>query len=70
MRTTLQYLCISLVHLTTPTVLVERFYDSLDAEKGKYIIIFEDSGHLPMIEEKERYQELLINVVLKENQNK
>jgi hypothetical protein len=51
-------------------VLVERFYDSLDAEKGKYIIIFEDSGHLPMIEEKERYQELLINVVLKENQNK
>jgi pimeloyl-ACP methyl ester carboxylesterase len=56
--------------MTTPTVLVERFYDNLDAEKGKQLIIFEDSGHLPMIEEKERYQELLINVVLKDNQNK
>ncbi|MFX0087314.1 MAG: alpha/beta fold hydrolase [Candidatus Hodarchaeota archaeon] len=52
--------------ITTPTVLVEKFYDSLNAEKGKYLIIFENSGHLPMIEEKERYEELLITVVLKD----
>jgi pimeloyl-ACP methyl ester carboxylesterase len=56
--------------MSTPTVLVERFYDNLDAERGKKLIIFENSGHMPMIEEKERYQELLINAVLKESHNK
>ncbi|MHA2474935.1 MAG: alpha/beta fold hydrolase, partial [Promethearchaeota archaeon] len=56
--------------VTTPTVVVEKFYDNLDAEKGKTLFIFENSGHMPMMEEKERYEELLINVVLKESLNK
>ena len=56
--------------MATPTVLAENFYDSLDAQKGKKLIIFENSAHFPMIEEKERYQELLVTVVLKESQNK
>ena len=56
--------------MTNPTVLVEEFYDHLDAEKGKTLIIFEASGHLPMIEEKEKYQESLIDVVLKESHNR
>lgn len=56
--------------MITPTVQVETFYHSLDAEKGKKLIIFENSAHFPIIEEKEKYQELLINLVLKESQNK
>ena len=56
--------------VTTPTVVVEKFYDNLDAEKGKKLFIFEISGHMPMMEEKERYEELLINVVLKDSLNK
>ncbi len=56
--------------MATPTALVEKFYSSLDAEKGKKLIIFEKSAHLPIIEEKEKYQELLINLVLKENHSK
>jgi proline-specific peptidase len=56
--------------MTTPTVVVEEFYDNLDAEKGKNLFIFENSGHMPMIEEKEKYQDLLINVVLKESLKK
>ena len=56
--------------MTTPTVLVEKFYDNLDAEKGKKLVIFENSAHIPIIEEKERYEELLINVVLKDSLNK
>ena len=56
--------------ITTPTVVVEKFYDNLDAEYGKKLFIFENSGHMPMIEEKEKYQDLLINVVLKESHNK
>jgi pimeloyl-ACP methyl ester carboxylesterase len=56
--------------MTTPSVLVEKFYDDLDAEKGKKLVIFENSAHFPMIEEKERYDELLINVVLKDTLNR
>jgi hypothetical protein len=46
---------------------IEDFYNSLDAEKGKKLILFESSAHWPMIEEKEKYQDLLIDVVLKES---
>ncbi|MFX0117229.1 MAG: alpha/beta fold hydrolase [Candidatus Hodarchaeota archaeon] len=52
--------------MTTATVLVEDFFDKLTAEKGKKLIIFEHSGHLPMMEEKERYEERLL-AVLREN---
>jgi pimeloyl-ACP methyl ester carboxylesterase len=54
--------------MITPTILVEDFYNSLDAEKGKKLIIFENSGHWPMIEEKAQYEDMLINLVLKECQ--
>lgn len=53
--------------MTVPTVLVENFYKSLDAEKGKKLVIFENSAHVPMIEETEKYEDLLVNVVLKES---
>jgi pimeloyl-ACP methyl ester carboxylesterase len=56
--------------VTTPTVVVEKFYENLDTEKGKKLFIFENSGHMLMMEEKERYEELLINVVLKDSLNK
>ncbi|MFC1487689.1 alpha/beta hydrolase [Thermoproteota archaeon] len=55
--------------MINPTVLVSKFFDSLDAEKGKKLIIFENSAHFPMLEEKERYEKLLINVVLKNRLN-
>ncbi|MFC1815503.1 alpha/beta fold hydrolase [Thermodesulfobacteriota bacterium] len=55
--------------MATPTVLVKKFYDGLNAVKGKKFIIFEKSAHMPMIEEKEKYENLLINLVLKKNQN-
>lgn len=53
-----------------PPVLVEEFYNQLDAEKGKEFIVFENSAHVPMLEEKERYEELLISVVLNEKKKK
>jgi pimeloyl-ACP methyl ester carboxylesterase len=55
--------------MTTPAVLVEEFYNRLDAQKGKNFIYFENSAHFPMIEEKEKYEEILINVVLMDNQD-
>jgi hypothetical protein len=54
--------------MTTPTALVESFYIDVVAEKGKSLVIFEDSAHFLMKEEKDRYQDFLIDVVLKENQ--
>ncbi len=53
-----------------PTVLVEDFYQHLDAKKGKHLFIFEHSAHFLMLEEQEKYQDLLVNVVLKESQDK
>ena len=54
--------------MATPTILVEKYYDSLDAERGKKLILFEKSAHLPMIEEKEKYEELLVKELLIEGQ--
>jgi pimeloyl-ACP methyl ester carboxylesterase len=54
--------------MATPTILVEKYYDSLDAEKGKKLILFEKSAHLPMIEEKEKYEELLVKELLNKGQ--
>ena len=51
-----------------PSVLVEDYYNNLDAKKGKKLFVFENSAHVPMLGEKEKYEELLINVVLKESQ--
>ncbi len=52
--------------MITPTVVVEDFYSGLNAEKGKKLVIFEDSGHYPMLDEKEHYEDILVNTVLKE----
>jgi pimeloyl-ACP methyl ester carboxylesterase len=54
--------------MATPTILVEKYYDSLDADRGKKLILFEKSAHLPMIEEKEKYEELLVKEFLFESQ--
>jgi pimeloyl-ACP methyl ester carboxylesterase len=54
--------------MAIPKVVVEEFYGSLDAKEGKKLFIFEESGHMPMIEEKEKYQDVLIDVVSKESQ--
>ena len=56
--------------MITPTVLVEKFYERLEAENGKKLSIFENSTHWPLIEEKDKYQDYLVNVVLKDNQTK
>lgn len=53
--------------MAVPLGPVEKFCDALDAEKGKHLIVFENSGHMPMVEEREKYQRLLIDLVLKES---
>jgi len=52
--------------MISPTILVEDYYKTLDAVNGKKLIIFENSAHFLITEEKEKYEDLLINVVLGE----
>ncbi len=52
--------------MITPTILVENYYKTLDAVNGKKLIIFENSAHFLITEEKEKYEDLLINIVLRE----
>jgi pimeloyl-ACP methyl ester carboxylesterase len=61
------YFFVGKYDMITPAVLVEKFYKNLDALKGKHFIVFEHSAHVPMLEEKEKYEDLLINLVLKES---
>ncbi len=56
--------------MITPTVQIEEFFNNLNAEKGKRLIIFENSAHLPILEENEKYNDLLIRLVLQECQKK
>ncbi len=45
----------------TPTALVEKFCDELDAPQKK-LIVFDNSGHLPQLEEHEQFAEILIKI--------
>ena len=48
----------------TPFALVEKYFDIINAPH-KEIIWFEKSGHFPNLEEPRKYQDKIINVVLK-----
>ncbi|MEP6822516.1 MAG: alpha/beta fold hydrolase [Chthoniobacterales bacterium] len=44
----------------------QRYFDSLDAPRGKQLIWFEDSGHWPQFEESQKYRNTLVQRVLAE----
>lgn len=52
--------------VVTPDV-AQRYFDVLDAPRGKQIVWFDDSGHWPHFEESEKYRATLIDQVLREN---
>jgi pimeloyl-ACP methyl ester carboxylesterase len=62
------YFFVGKYDMITPSILVEEYYEQLDDEQGKTLIVFENSAHFLMMEEKEKYQDYLIDVVMKECQ--
>ena len=44
----------------------QRYFEALDAPRGKQIIWFEESGHWPHFEEPQKYRETLVSRVLSE----
>jgi pimeloyl-ACP methyl ester carboxylesterase len=55
--------------MVTPLEPVTTFYNAVTDERGKTLIMFEHSAHFVMVEEKEKYQDALVNIVLKESLN-
>lgn len=54
----------------TPSVLVQRYYQTLTAPKGKSFIWFEHSAHALPIEEPDKFYDVLVNQVLKNTYTK
>jgi pimeloyl-ACP methyl ester carboxylesterase len=54
--------------MANPTIIVEDFYNNLEDREDIHLVIFEGSAHFPMIEEREKYQDLLVSVASKESQ--
>ena len=53
----------------SPGVLVERYHNDLKAPRGKHLIWFEASAHMPMYEEPEKFNQAVLQV-LQETNNK
>jgi len=51
------------------TELVEEYYRDLIAPEGKQFIVFENSGHEPELQEPDKFYDVLVNQVLKEDIN-
>lgn len=50
----------------TPSEIAVKYYESLEAPKGKQLIWFENSAHMIPIDEPDKFCDILINKVLKE----
>jgi pimeloyl-ACP methyl ester carboxylesterase len=51
--------------VTASAALAERYYETLNAPKGKHLIWFERSGHWPQLEEPEKFRTVLANELSK-----
>ncbi len=59
------YICMGRYDYNTPFELAEKYFNQLKAP-SKEFIWFENSGHMLNTEESEKFNEILINKVLKE----
>jgi pimeloyl-ACP methyl ester carboxylesterase len=50
-----------------PSVLVEEYMNALDAPAGKRMFWFEDSAHVPFIEERQAFHSVMIDTILAES---
>jgi len=55
------YFCAGRYDYTTPSVLVEKYYETLEA-KQKEFIWFENSAHFPQYTENDKFCDLLLNI--------
>ncbi|MCG8569259.1 MAG: alpha/beta hydrolase [Spirochaetes bacterium] len=55
--------------MNIPSSFVKDFCSNNELQNNIKLHVFENSAHFPMIEEKENYEKLLIDVVLKDNLN-
>lgn len=58
------YFCAGRYDYTTPSVLVEKYYEMLEAEHKEFIW-FENSAHFPQYTENDKFCDLLLNILNK-----
>jgi len=46
----------------TPMELVKKYYDTIEAPKGKHLIVFEESSHTPFMKESEKFNLEIVRV--------
>lgn len=51
----------------TPGVLVEEYLNALEASAGKRMFWFEESAHVPFIEERSAFHSVMIDTILAES---
>ena len=51
---------------TTPPNLAEKYFNILECKKGKQLIWFEHSAHISILEESDKFMDILVNKVLAE----
>ena len=61
------YFLIGRHDINAPTVLVEQYFDALDAPH-KQIVWFEHSGHTPWVSESDRFVQVMVDTVLAQTQ--
>jgi len=55
---------------TVTAATAQRYFNSLDAPRGKQLVWFENSAHWPHIQEPEEYREVLVKTVLQESERR
>lgn len=45
-----------------PTIIAEQYYQTLQAPKGKQLVWFDDSAHMPQYEEPSKFREILLMI--------
>ncbi|MCB0832832.1 MAG: alpha/beta hydrolase, partial [Bacteroidetes bacterium] len=48
----------------TPSELVKKYFDQLDAPAGKHLIWFEDAAHMPEFEQPDQFHRVMVDSVL------
>jgi pimeloyl-ACP methyl ester carboxylesterase len=61
------YLFLGRYDFNTPSDIAKRYYERLEAPRGKQIIWFENSAHMIPFEEPQKYTDVLVRKVLKES---
>jgi len=63
------YFCAGKYDYFTPAILTEKYFNHINAPKGKKLILFNNSGHHPEYDEPEKFYQTIVENILKNQRN-